>query len=180
MKTSLAPSPILNSVQQWYAVYCKPRQEAIAQQNLEHQGFAAYLPRVQVRRRRLKHWVTSIEALFPRYLFVRVDRERQGTGVIRSTRGALGLVRIGGEPAMVPDEVIKTIMAREDAATGLHSSLRRLLQPGEPVTMIDGPFTGMESIFISEDGNHRAVLLIELLGKTNRLRVSRDWLACPA
>lgn len=179
MKSSLAPLPISNNIQQWYAVYCKPRQEAIAQQNLEHQGFAVYLPRVQVRHRRLKHWVTKIEALFPRYLFVRVDRERQGTGVIRSTRGALGLVRLGGEPAAVPDDVIKAIRAREDAATGLHCGVQPSLRPGEPVTLIDGPFTGLESIFVSEDGDHRAVLLIELLGKTNQLRVSRDWLACP-
>jgi hypothetical protein len=36
---------------------------------------------------------------------------------------------------------------------------------------------GLEGIYASDDGEQRAVILMELLGKTNRVRVSRDWIA---
>ncbi|MCI0507213.1 MAG: transcription/translation regulatory transformer protein RfaH, partial [Gammaproteobacteria bacterium] len=31
----------------WYTVHTKPRQEAIAEENLLRQGFTVYLPRMQ-------------------------------------------------------------------------------------------------------------------------------------
>lgn len=161
----------------WYVVCCKPRQEAVARENLLRQGFEVYLPRIRTRQRQRDRWVDAIQVLFPRYLFVRADRRSQSTASIRSTRGAVGLVRFGIEPAVVPDRVIEAILAREDAATGLHEQARPGFRAGEPVTMLEGPFAGMEGIFASEDGLERAILLIELLGKTNRVRVNNDWIA---
>lgn len=160
----------------WYVVCCKPRQEAIAQENLQRQGFAVYLPRIQVRQRKRERWVDAIQVLFPRYLFIRADRRQQSTASIRSTRGAVGLVRFGVEPAVVPDRVFEAIIARENAATGLHDQVRPSFQAGETVTMLEGPFAGMDGIFSSKDGDERAILLIELLGKTNRVRVNSDWI----
>jgi transcriptional antiterminator RfaH len=165
------------SAPSWYVLCCKPRQESVAQENLQRQGFEAYLPRIMARRRKQNRWVDAIEMLFPRYLFVRVDRQRQSTASIRSTRGAVGLVRFGLEPAAVPDRVIEAIIAREDPATGLHGRLRPSFRAGETVTMLEGPFAGMEGIFAKEDGDKRAILLIELLGTTNRVRVGRDSFA---
>ncbi len=99
----------------WYVVSCKPRQELQAQENLRRQGFEVYLPRLKVRQRRRDRWVESVQVLFPRYLFVHVDRAAQSTASIRSTRGAVGLVRFGGEPATVPNRVIAAIIDREQA-----------------------------------------------------------------
>lgn len=149
----------------------------MAQENLQRQGFEVYLPRIMARRRKQNRWVDAIEMLFPRYLFVRVDRLRQSTACIRSTRGAVGLVRFGLEPAVVPDRVMEAILAREDTSTGLHGQLRPGFRAGETVTMLEGPFAGMDGIFANEDGDERAILLIELLGKTNRVRVDRDSFA---
>ena len=36
----------------WYAVCCKPRQEAVAEENLLRQDFHVYLPRIRIRQRR--------------------------------------------------------------------------------------------------------------------------------
>jgi transcriptional antiterminator RfaH len=160
----------------WYVVCCKPRQESIAKENLQRQGFEVYLPRISTRQRKRNRWVDSIQMLFPRYLFIRADRRRQSTAAIRSTRGAVGLVRFGLEPAVVPDQVIDAIVAREDLETGLHVSTCREFQAGERVTMLEGPFAGLEGVFAREDGVERAILLVELLGKASRVRVNRDWI----
>ena len=161
----------------WHVVSCKPRQEAVAETQLRRQGFEVYLPRIATRQRRNGCWREGVQALFPRYLFVRVDRFQQSIAPIRSTRGAVGLVRFGGEPAVMPDAVVAAIHARESAGTGLHADPARRFAVGERVAVLDGPLAGLDGIFASDDGEQRAVILMELLGKTNRVRVSRDWIS---
>ncbi len=160
----------------WLAVCCKPRQELVAQENLIRQDFNAYLPRIQVQRRRRGQWVNVAEALFPRYLFIQVDPDRDSVAPVRSTRGVTGLVSFGGQLAVVADEVINAILQREDQNSGLHQDSRPLFPPGEPVKLVEGPLAGMKGIFDQEDGEVRATVLLELLGKTNKVKVNRNWI----
>ena len=161
----------------WYAVCCKPRQEAVAEENLLRQGFHVYLPRIRMRQRRRGQWLDAVEVLFPRYIFIRIDPLRHSTATIRSTRGAVGLVRFGGQPAVVPDAVMDALRAREDAASGLHEDKRPLFSAGEAIKLVDGPLAGMEGVFTQKDGDQRVIVLLELLGKANKVTVSRDWIA---
>ena len=161
----------------WYAVCCKPRQEAIAELNLLRQGYRVYLPRIRMRLRRRGHWIDAIEVLFPRYIFIRLDPLLHSTASVRSTRGVVGLVRFGVQPAAVPDEVMDALLQREDAGSGLHQDRRPLFSTGEMIKLVDGPLTGMEGVFAQQDGDKRVVVLLELMGKANRVTVSRDWIA---
>ncbi|MBE0621242.1 MAG: transcription/translation regulatory transformer protein RfaH [Burkholderiales bacterium] len=163
-------------VERWYAICCKPRQEAVAEENLLRQGFNVYLPRIRIRQRRRGHWLDAVEVLFPRYIFVRVDPLQRSTATIRSTRGAVGLVRFGGQPAVVPDTVMEALRQREDADSGLHQDKRPLFNSGETVKLVDGPLAGMEGVFTEQDGDKRVIVLLELLGKANKVTVSRDWI----
>ena len=99
-------------IERWYAVCCKPRQEAVAEENLLRQGFQVYLPRIRMRQRRRGAWIDAVEVLFPRYIFIRIDPKRRSTASVRSTRGAVGMVRFGGQPAVVPDAVIDALRER--------------------------------------------------------------------
>ncbi len=164
----------------WYAVCCKPRQEAVAEVNLLRQGFHVYLPRIKITRRRRGQWLDGIEVLFPRYAFIRIDPLQRSTAPVRSTRGVVGLVRFGGQPAVVPDAVMDALMRREDAASGLHQDNRPLIRAGEAIKLVDGPLTGMEGVFTQWDGEKRVIVLLELLGKANRVSMHRDWIALAA
>ena len=164
-------------IERWFAVCCKPRQETVAEENLLRQGFQVYLPRIRMRQRRRGQWVEAVEVLFPRYIFIRVDPLRRSTATVRSTRGVLGLVRFGGQPAVVPDGVMDALRQREDAASGLHQDKRPLFNAGEPIKLVDGPLAGMEGVFTQQDGDKRVIVLLELLGKANKVTVSRDWIA---
>lgn len=159
----------------WYAVCCKPRQEAIAEENLLRQGYRVYLPRIRNTHHRRGQWMDVIEPLFPRYLFIWVDPALRSTAPVRSTRGAVGLVRFGGQPAVVPQEVIDAIVQREAPDSGLHQDDRPLFCTGEPVRLEKGPLAGMEGIFVEENSDKRVIVLLELLGKANKIRVNRDW-----
>jgi transcriptional antiterminator RfaH len=163
-----------NPLRVWHLVVCKPRQEAIAEQHLQRQGYATYLPRIQARRHRRGAWQDGSEPLFPRYLFIHVAAGRQSTAPIRSTRGALGLVRFGVDLARVPDAVITTLRALEDARTWLRLDQSRALVPGEAVTVREGPLAGLAGVVACEDSTQRVVLLLELLGRANRV-TRKKW-----
>ncbi|MDB5810233.1 MAG: transcription/translation regulatory transformer protein RfaH [Betaproteobacteria bacterium] len=158
----------------WYGVWCKPRQELVAEENLRRQGFHVYLPRILTRQRRRGKWVAVVEALFPRYIFIRVDAQTRSISSVRSTRGAIGLVSFGREPAIVPDEVMNMLLQREDSELGLRKDDRPLFCNGDLVKLVDGPLAGAEGVFDHEDGEKRVLVLLELLGKTNRISVNRD------
>jgi len=160
----------------WYAVCCKPRQESIAEENLQRQGYCTYLPRICSSRRRRGQWVDVIEPLFPRYLFIRIDPALRSTAPVRSTRGAIGLVRFGGQPAVVPEQMIEAIRQRADANSGLHQSDHPLFCTGDAIRLAEGPLAGMDGVFVEESSEKRVIVLLELLGKSNKIRVNRNWI----
>ena len=161
----------------WYVVFCKPRQEVVAKANLEAQGFEVYLPRVRTRQFRRQRWVGAVGVLFPRYIFIRLDPQRQSTDAVRSTRGAVGLVRFGAFPATVPESIISTLNLHEDEETGFHADDRVQFSEGSAVRLIDGPLGGIEGVFSQYDGDERVIVLLELLGKANKVVVNCDWVA---
>ena len=158
----------------WHAALCKPRREALAEANLLKQGYRVYLPRLATQRRRAGHWVDSVEPLFPRYLFVAASNERQSLAPVRSTLGVSGLVRFGGLPAVIPDAVVESLRTRQEPGTGAFAR-RSQFAPGARVEFRAGPFAGLEGVFEMEAGLERVYVLLELLGKLNKVRVARDW-----
>ncbi|NIN33844.1 MAG: transcription/translation regulatory transformer protein RfaH, partial [Gammaproteobacteria bacterium] len=54
----------------WYLIHTKPRQEKLAEENLERQGYEIYLPMAEIRRKRRGRSVRVIDPMFPRYLFI--------------------------------------------------------------------------------------------------------------
>lgn len=175
VRSSFEKQSTMSEDDRWYAVCCKPRQEVIAEENLLRQGYRVYLPRIRNTHHRRGQWVDVIEPLFPRYLFIQMDPTLRSTAPIRSTRGAVGLVRFGGQPAEIPDEVIDAIVQREAPDSGLHQENRPLFCAGEQIRLEEGPLAGMEGVFVEKDGEKRVIVLLELLGKVNKIRVNRDW-----
>lgn len=160
----------------WYLVFCKPRQEAVAETHLIRQGYKVYLPRIHIRGRRRGQWLDLIEALFPRYLFVHFDPQQRSMAPIRSTRGVVGLVRFGGTLATVPDGTIDGLRARESEFAMLHDDPRLRLRSGDLIRIVDGPLSGLDAIFEQEDGNRRVMVLLELLGQVNKISMDRNWI----
>ena len=160
----------------WHAVLCKPRREPVAEANLKNQGFEIYLPRIVGLRRKTGRWEQVIEPLFPRYLFLNADDTVRSLAPVRSTPGVTDLVRSGGAPALVPHGVVEALRDSADPETGCHRFGNAPFAHGARVRFAAGPFAGLEGVFEMESGESRVVILLELLGKTNRLTVSRDWL----
>jgi transcriptional antiterminator RfaH len=72
----------------------------------------------------------------------------------------------------VAPELISWLRERETQFDPLH-----LFQPGDVVTVTDGPFKGLEALYQGVDGEHRALILLELLSKPVRMAVDAGNLA---
>ena len=152
----------------WYVIHTKPRQEERALLNLNNQGYHCYLPRREKQGLRNAALAPQREALFPRYLFIRLDATPTGQswGPIRSTLGVSKLLTFGTEPARVDEMLIAVIQEREAQYSGNASPL---YQPGEKVQVVEGPFAGIEAVYEMNDGDSRAMVLIDLLSRQTRL-----------
>lgn len=161
------------AAKKWYLVYTKPRQEEVAQTNLERQGFATYLPRVRQSRRRQNRRVVVIEPMFPRYLFIELDAQQDNWAPIRSTLGVSALVRFGPYPTPVPEGLLAALRARE-GADGIQELPPPSFKPGEALRIAEGALVGYEAIFLARSGSDRVVVLLEIMGQQARVELGQD------
>ncbi len=153
---------------QWYLIQTKPRQELRAEEHLRRQHFECYLPQKSTDG-------TTREPLFPGYLFIHLDRHQDNWYPIRSTRGVARVVAFGGEPTPVQDGLIEQLRQR---LAQQEKSASQSFQPGERVQIRGEGFEEIVAIFLSNDGQHRAVILLNLLQRQQRVRVPKHYLNC--
>ena len=158
----------------WHVIRSKPRCESTAQTHLERQGFRTYFPRILQPTRVRGRWVDRIEPLFPRYLFLQLDIEKQSLAPVRSTVGVTDIVRFGAEYATVLDEVVQELMNRAEPETGLCRLRERLFERGANVRVSEGAFSGLEGVFECYEGEERVLILLEVLGPQTRVRIPID------
>ena len=155
----------------WYVIHTKPRQEQRALANLEQQGYQCYLPMITLEKLTRGRLNLVEEPLFPRYLFICLDNGRQGQNwaPIRSTIGVSGLVTFGSTPAKIDAELIALLHHQQE---GLNETPERLFHQGEVLRVADGPFAGLEAVYQMPSGDNRAMVLIELMGKSAQMQIA--------
>ncbi|TVT58100.1 MAG: transcription/translation regulatory transformer protein RfaH [Sedimenticola thiotaurini] len=156
----------------WHLIHTKPRQERTAREQLERQGYYTYLPEI----RQSNHSGTTTAPLFPRYLFIRLTAGQDDWTPIRSTRGVSSLVRVGIKPAIISDPLIAAIRQRA-GADGLHRLPAKNFAKGDFVRLVNGPLADYEAIFSEQRAENRAIILLNLIGKQNRIEVPLENIA---
>jgi transcriptional antiterminator RfaH len=161
----------------WYVIQTKPRQEAIAEANLQRQSFEIYLPLIKEPKRCRGKWTELILPLFPRYLFARLDLNRDNIAPIRSTHGVTSLIKFGEFIRPVPDNFIQELQDTADPTTGLHQAHKSLFKKGDEVTVLAGPLAGVRGVFQATSGSERVSILLEMLGRPNTILLNQDSVA---
>lgn len=155
----------------WYLVATKPKQEQRAAEHLSNQSIEYFLPEIEVEKSLRGKRSVRIEPLFPGYLFVALPKDSVFWSKIRSTRGIRDVIRFAGKPAMVMPDIInhlKSTLGEDDKPL----KLSMLPKQGDSVEIKEGPFKGLSAIFQSLDGEERAIILLEILGKQQSLAVN--------
>ncbi len=143
----------------WYLVKTKPLNENKVFTRLDEAGFESIFPRIRKKSRKREH--PDIRPLFPTYLFVRFALEQLRT--IRYTRGVAKVVSFGPEPQEVGDDIISAVRERMDEE-GIVTLVRPPAnwKPGDRLRIGEGPFEGLEAIFLEElPDRDRVVLLLD-------------------
>ncbi len=143
----------------WYLVKTKPRNENKVFTRLIEAGFESLFPRIRKKSRRKE--LPDVRPLFPSYLFVRFALEQLRT--IRYTRGVAKVISFGPEPQEVGEDIISAVRVRMDG-----EGIVALVRPpanwkrGDKIRIGEGPFAGLEAIFLEElPDRDRVVLLLE-------------------
>lgn len=165
---SVADKPLAEN---WYVIHTKPRQEQRALSNLQNQGYQCYLPMIAIEKLSRERLNVIEEPLFPRYLFISLNASRYGQNwsPIRSTWGVSGLVSFGSEPAKINSGLIDLMRQQEQ---GLCEDPQRLFREGENLQVAEGPFAGLQAVYQMASGQNRAMVLIELMGKTAQMQIA--------
>jgi transcriptional antiterminator RfaH len=159
----------------WYVLRCKPREDARALRELGNQGFETFAPTCSVMRRRGTTRRASIEPLFPGYVFVQLNSTRHNWGVLRSTRGVIGMVRFGMNAPRVPEAVIDAL--RKLDGLELDARARAGLKAGDRIEVLDGPFAGLQGVFQHTDGEARAMVLLDCMQRMTRVVLPAESIA---
>ena len=148
----------------WYLVQCKPRQDERAEDNLERQGYRCYRPQRSCERIVRGSRQAIVESLFPGYLFIALAEDANWVP-LRSTRGVNRLVGFGGMPLKVDERFIEQLQHR------CENQVQPALQLGDSVRITAGDFAELDAIFMAMDGDERAILLLNILNRQQRVSV---------
>jgi len=154
----------------WYVIHTRPRQEERALENLTRQGYKAWMPWLEVEKLRGGRITKVIEPMFSRYLFIQLDQVTTNWGPIRSTLGVSKLVTFGNQAASISNEFVEMLQR-----TPLQDS-KHILKQGDEVEIMQGPLKGVKGIFDKQDGELRAMILIELINQSHKVQVSMQEL----
>ncbi len=156
---------------EWYLAAAKPRQELRAVENLKYQGIQCFCPQAKIERLVRGKKVIKQEALFSGYLFICLSQQDPNWHKVRSTRGIRDWIRFSGNVAKLPTSLVDSLIEVEAAKENL---IINRINPGQTVRILSGPFAGLKAVFEKEDGDSRAMILIDFLGKTNHLKVENE------
>jgi transcription antitermination factor NusG len=165
----------LSQQERWYVARTLPQRELQAAKQLANQDFRAFIPRYWKNRRHARKVETISAPLFPRYIFVILDRSRDRWRSINGTLGVERLLMQGGEPQPVPHGVVESLVDSADVEGNIdfHYQLRE----GQALKVIAGPFADLVGQLEWLDDKGRVRVLLELLGGTVRVTLAQTLVA---
>ena len=172
---SLLSDELVIKMLNWYLVQLKPNGHRLAKANLERQGFKTFLPLQNVTTRSAHKFVDRHVPLFPGYMFVELDTAQNAWRKVNSTLGVARIVSLGGTPTPVPSAIINEFISRCHDDGILRPT--QGLEVGQDVQVLRGPFANFVAKVEEISPDQRVWILIDLLGQSSRISVTKDAIA---
>jgi len=152
----------------WLLVYTKPKKEFESRQHLLNQGVKVYFPEIKVEKINRGKVKVIEEPLFPRYLFVQIPDNVSWTSV-RSSRGVQDFVKFGNEVAKINAELVDEIVQINTIKAPI--ALTNIPNKGDKIVIKTGELSGIEGVFKNRNGDNRCIILLDILGRTNKVKM---------
>ena len=155
--------PMKKHTSKWFLIYTKAKEEHRAKTNLENQGFQIFLPMLAFAKMNQSK-STTLEAMFPRYLFIKINLERDNWTCIKSTRGVSHMVVFGQRFAEMPKQVIEHLKSGADENHIFRQAItRQEFQKGDKLVIEKGVFKDKEATFLSKKSKERVRILLRFV-----------------
>ena len=156
----------------WYVVKTKNNKKEFAKQNLINQNFQVYLPIVKTIKKFGNKLITVKKALFPNYIFVKIDFNLNNWSKINNTRGVSSIVNLSlDSKSPVSESDILNLKSSEDQDNFIIISKIQKLTFGRLYKILEGPFQGHEAMFNGKRDKNNIFLNMSLLGRNIRLNL---------
>ena len=147
----------------WLLVYTKAKEEQRAKKNLENQGFEIFLPMIAFAELNQSKPPT-LKAMFPRYLFIEINIERDNWTCIKSTRGVSHVIVFGQRLAEIPNQVIAYLKSGADENDIFRQKItRQEFQKGDKLVIEKGMFKDKEATFLAKKSKERVRILLRFV-----------------
>jgi transcription antitermination factor NusG len=156
----------------WYVVYSKPHKEEQVQLNLGLKGIESFFPRLRLPGRAGKK--NGVAALFPSYLFVRIDLRLEAHYVVWSP-GVKRIVSFSDAPVPVEESIIRFLREKADPSGVIQAQSQ--LAPGQQVEIAGGPFDGFVGIIENPpNARGRVKILLTLLSRPISVKLGVEFI----
>ena len=146
----------------WHVLRSKPHQEDSLYRFVTSEGYRIFYP--QIPANPVNPRARKIKSYFPGYMFVHACLADIGQNAFQYLPFSIGLVWLGGEPAVVADTVVHTLQTRIAEIWDAGGLTYTDLEPGQRVIIQEGVFEGYEGIFNAyTSGNDRVHILLKML-----------------
>jgi len=160
-------------MQNWYAIYTRPRWEKKVESELKYKGIDVYLPL----QKKLKQWSDrkkKVETpLFPSYVFVNIDYKFRFD--VLQTSGVVKFVAFSGEVDTVPDKEIEFIKLICDSEYEIESSYENF-EKGQMVTVTSGSLKGLIGEVMDIKSSSKLLIRIDSLKQNITLTINPGFL----
>ena len=142
----------------WFAIYTRPKNEKKVAEQLFKLGIDVYCPMVS----QIKQWSDrkkKVESpLISSYVFVNLEEKERNK--VFEVPGIVRYLYWLGKPAIIQDNEIELL---RDSLKGILTSVEvEGIQPGDSLTITNGPFQGKEGIVSQVEKNKIRLVLKEL------------------
>ena len=161
---------------QWLCFKTKNREEFVAKALLTMQGFEVILPYYMKTISHARKKSKIPYPLFPSYGFLLFDGNISSLNNIKYTRGIKSYLHYNdGNPKRIPNKVIKAIQClKQEDGTYLPDPKR--FETGDKVVITDGAIAGLDAIVKEKIDERRAELLVNLLGRVNKVNIESQMI----
>lgn len=142
----------------WFAIYTRPKNEKKVVAGLEKIGIEVYCPMVK----QVKQWSDrkkKVEVpLINSYVFVNI--EESDRNIVFEIPGVVRYLFWLGKPAVIQEQEIEVL---KESLKGILSTVEvNGIQPGDNLTISNGPFQGKEGVVSQVEKNNIRLVLKEL------------------
>jgi len=162
-------------MKKWYVIQIKYKQEKIAIENLEAQGFEVYYPLTS---RLSKTGKELLSPFFSGYMFVAFDIGKDRWRSICGTQGVYKLLTATDKNVTaLPKGFIESMIKRTDEngvmRLNVFDAVLKKFEVGQEVEIMEGPFK-MYRGTVEQVEKNKISILFSLLGRKNSIKLSHN------